>query len=115
RFRELMYQKLKQGPISVGDLTLWLDQHLEADDELSRALIPEVWRAEPKTQASQAHAQERKWFLRVQILRELAIGGRQRLGLEPMGRLKVDYLGLNPDRPEIQRWASTLGCTPELL
>ncbi len=115
RFRELTYQKLKEGSISVSDLTLWLDQHLDADDELSRALIPEVWRVEPKSEAGQAHGQERKWFLRVQILRELAIGGRQRLGLEPMGRLKIDYLGLNDERPEIKRWAAKLGCDPEAL
>lgn len=49
RFRELIYQKLKHGLISVSDLTQWLDQHLDADDELSRALIPEVWRVEPKS------------------------------------------------------------------
>jgi hypothetical protein len=91
--RELIYQKLKQGPISVSDLVLWLDQHLDADDELSRALIPEVWRVEPKSETGQGHGQERKWFLRVQILRELAVGGRQRVGLEPIGRMKVDYLG----------------------
>lgn len=115
RFRELIYQKLKQGPISVSDLTLWLDQHLDADDELSRALIPEVWRVEPKSETGQAHGQERKWFLRVQILRELAIGGRQRLGLEPMGRLKVDYLGLTGERPEIKRWASKIGCDAQAL
>lgn len=115
RFRELIYQKLKEGPISVSDLTLWLDQYLDADDELSRALIPEVWRVEPKSETGQAHGQERKWFLRVQILRELAIGGRQRLGLEPMGRLKVDYLGLNGECTALKRWASTIGCEPEAL
>lgn len=115
RLRELTYQKLKQGPISLSDLTLWLDQRLDSDDELSRALIPEVWRVEPKSETGQAHGQERKWFLRVQILRELAIGGRQRLGLEPMGRLKIDYLGLNAERAEILHWANKLGCKAEAL
>ena len=42
RLRGLMYQKLRQGSLSLGDLALWLDQQLDADDELSRALIPEV-------------------------------------------------------------------------
>jgi ATP-dependent helicase YprA (DUF1998 family) len=115
RLRELIYQKLKQGPISVSDLVLWLDQHLDADDELSRALIPEVWRVEPKSETGQGHGQERKWFLRVQILRELAVGGRQRVGLEPIGRLKVDYLGLTADRPELVPWAIKLGCDPKAL
>ncbi|MDZ4302224.1 MAG: DEAD/DEAH box helicase, partial [Pseudomonas sp.] len=115
RLRELIYQKLKQGPISVSDLVLWLDQHLDADDELSRALIPEVWRVEPKSETGQGHGQERKWFLRVQILRELAVGGRQRVGLEPIGRMKVDYLGLTADRPELAPWATKLGCDPKAL
>lgn len=115
RLRELIYQKLKQGPISVSDLTMWLDQHLDADDELSRALIPEVWRVEPKSETGQGHGQERKWFLRVQILRELAVGGRQRVGLEPIGRMKVDYLGLTADRPELAPWATKLGCDPKAL
>lgn len=115
RLRELIYQKLKQGPISVSDLVLWLDQHLDADDELSRALIPEVWRVEPKSETGQGHGQERKWFLRVQILRELAVGGRQRVGLEPIGRMKVDYLGLTGDTPELAPWATKLGCEPKVL
>jgi len=115
RLRELLYQKLKHGPTSVSDLTLWIDQYLDADDELSRALIPEVWRVETKSETGQAHQEERKWFLRVQILRELTIGGRQRLGLEPMGRVKIDYLGLAADRPVIQQWANQLGCPPEHL
>lgn len=115
RLRELIYQKLKQGPISVSDLVLWLDQHLDADDELSRALIPEVWRVEPKSETGQGHGQERKWFLRVQILRELAVGGRQRVGLEPIGRMKVDYLGLTADRPELAPWATKIGCDPKAL
>ena len=115
RLRELVYQKLKQGPVSVSDLTMWLDQHLDADDELSRALIPEVWLVEPKSETGQGHGQERKWFLRVQILRELSVGGRQRVGLEPIGRMKVDYLGLTEDRPELAPWATKLGCDPKAL
>ncbi|MAC32072.1 MAG: helicase [Haliea sp.] len=113
RLRELMYKKLREGPISVSDLTLWLDQHLDQDDELSRALIPEVWRVEPKSQTGLAHGQERKWFLRVQILRELTQGARQSTGLEPIGRLKVAYHGLQADLPVIQKWARRLNCAPE--
>lgn len=115
RLRELLYQKLREGPISVGDLTLWLDRYLDEDDELSRALIPEVWRAEPKSKTGQAHAEERKWFLRVQILRELTMGARQSTGLEPLGRLKVRYYGLDTDLPAIDKWAQRLDCSAEDL
>ncbi len=115
RLRELIYKKLRDAPVSVSDLTLWLDQYLDADDELSRALIPEVWRVEAKSQTGQAHGMERKWFLRVQILRELTVGGRQRIGLEPMGRLKIAYQGLNADLPVIIKWAKKIGCKPNSL
>ena len=115
RLRELIYRKLREAPVSVSDLTLWLDQYLDADDELSRALIPEVWRVEPKSQTGQAHGMERKWFLRAQIVRELTLGARQRIGLEPWGRLRVEYQGLDPELPIILKWANRIGCKAELL
>ena len=115
RLREMFYKKIKQGPVAVGDLTLWLDQYLDADDELSRALIPEVWRVVQKSQTSHAHASERKWFLLAQLLRELALGARQRVGLEPWGRMKVEYFGLNPELPAMLEWSHRIGCAPQEL
>ncbi|MCW7551830.1 DEAD/DEAH box helicase [Endozoicomonas gorgoniicola] len=115
RLRELIYKKLREGAVSVSDLTLWMDRYLDADDELSRALIPEVWRVEPKAKAGQAHGEERKWFLRVQIIREITQGARQTIGLEPLGRLKIQYQGLNPELPVILKWANRLGCKAEQL
>lgn len=115
RLRELLYKKLRQGPVSVGDLNLWLDQLLDGDDELSRALIPEVWRVEPKTGTGQAHGLERKWFLRAQIIRELTLGARQRIGLEPWGRMNITYQGLEPDLPTILKWAERIKAKPAEL
>src|SRR5690606_12295314 len=102
---------LREGAVSVSDLVLWLDQYLDADDELSRALIPEVWRVESKSETSLAHGEERKWFLRAQVLRELTLGARQSTGLEPLGRLKIHYRGLDEAHPVIQKWAASLGCS----
>lgn len=115
RLRELLYQKLREGAISVGDLTLWLDKYLDADDELSQALIPEVWRMEPKSQTGLAHGEERKWFLRVQILRELTQGARQSTGLEPLGRLKVIYQGLSAELTVVRKWSERIGCSADEL
>lgn len=115
RLRELLYKKLREGAISVSDLTLWLDKYLDGDDELSRALIPEVWRVEPKSQTGLAHGEERKWFLRVQILRELTQGARQSTGLEPLGRLKVAYQGLSAELSVVRKWAGRIGCSAEAL
>ena len=115
RFRELMYQRIAQGGVSVGDLTTWLDEKLNSDDELSRVLIPEVWRVARKESAGHTHENERKRFLRIQVLRELVMGSRQRIGLEPWGRLKVDYQGLDANHPTILKWANELGYKAELL
>jgi len=115
RLRELIYQKLRKGAVSLSDLVLWLDKALDIDDELSRALIPEVWRVEPKSQTGLAHGEERKWFLRVQVMRELTMGARQSAGLEPLGRLKIAYQGLDAELPLILKWANRIGCKPELL
>src|SRR5690606_5002832 len=65
--------------------------------------------------ASVKHREERLYFLRIQILRELATGVKQRIGLEPWGRLKVDYLGLDPSHEVITRWAARLSIEPSAL
>src|SRR5690606_30981825 len=88
---------------------------LDDDDELSRALIPEVWRVEPKSETSLAHGVESKWFLRAQVLRELTLGSRPSTGLEPLGRLKIQYQGLDEAQPVIQTWARQLQCSAEDL
>ena len=43
------------------------------------------------------------------------MGSRQRIGLEPWGRLRIDYLGLDPNHPMILKWANDLGCRAEAL
>jgi hypothetical protein len=49
------------------------------------------------------------------VLREVATGTRQRIGLEPWGRLVVDYAGLEPSVVFFQNWANRLGLRPEEL
>jgi len=115
RLRALMYERLLQSPVSVGDLVAHLEDALESDDDLSRALIPEVWRVARKESAGQQHAAERKYFLRIQVLREIATGIRQRIGLEPWGRLMVEYRGLIPTLPFFSEWAARARCSAEEL
>ena len=44
RLRALMAEGIRAGPgSSVGDLTGYLDDRMEVDEALSRALLPEVW------------------------------------------------------------------------
>ncbi len=115
RFRALMYERIQEGATSVGDLVAWLDKRLDRDDDLSMALIPEVWRVARKESAGSSHADERRYFLRIQVLREATHGLRQRIGLEPWGRVMVRYLALDASHAFFQQWAHTAGCTPDAL
>lgn len=115
RLRSLMAEKIAKGPISVGDLTAHLDEELNDDDELSRSLIPEVWQVARKEAEGVRHAQERRYFLRIAVLREVATGVRQRVGLEPWGRIKIEYHGLTPELAFIREWANRLGIEPAEL
>lgn len=115
RFRALAYERISESAVSVGDLVAWLDDRLDADDDLSRSLLPEVWRVARKEAAGNLHAAERKRFLRIQVLREISTGTRQRIGLEPWGRIRIRYVGLSPDLPFIGEWSSILGIGPEEL
>lgn len=115
RLRALMAQAIRPEGASVGDIAQSLDALLEGDRELSRALIPEVWQVAPQEDAGVKHREERLYFLRLQVLRELATGVKQRLGLEPWGRLKVEYVGLDPALEIVTHWAGRLRITPDAL
>ena len=123
RLRALMAEGIRANPCSVGDLTAWLDDRLDADESLSRALIPEVWQVARREGGGRGgrgsgggrHAQERRKYLRFQVLREVALSSRQALGLEPWGRMKVEYEGLDASLPWIQDHAHAFGIPAERL
>ncbi len=114
RLRALMWEELQRGTKTVIDLTAALDRLMEADDELSQALLPEVW-AETRKDAGFEHRERRKFFLRVQVLREVTTGLKQRIGLEPWGRLRVDYDGLSAATPGLAALAASHGLDAEAL
>ena len=115
RLRALMSEGLTNGSASVGDLAACLDDRMEKDEPLSRALIPEVWQVARSEGAGGRHRQERQKYLRIQVLREVALSPRQAYGLEPWGRMKVEYDGLISTDPWIQRHAHQLGLPPDKL
>ena len=121
RLRALMAEGIRTSPRSVGDLAAWLDDLLDADEALSRALIPEVWQVARRESGGGReggggrHAQERRKYLRFQVLREVTLSSRQALGLEPWGRMKVEYQGLDASLPWIQEHAHALGLPAERL
>jgi ATP-dependent helicase YprA (DUF1998 family) len=109
RLRALMSERIKTGPVSVGDLTAYMDDLLDKDESLSQSLIPEVWIVSRKEKAGQKHAEERKKYLRITILRELVTAMKQRYGLEPWGRMRVEYLRLDENSDFVKKWSATLG------
>ncbi len=115
RLRALMSQGIPGTGASIGDVAQHLAAVLEGDTELSRALIPEVWQVAPQEDAGVKHREERLYYLRLQVLREIATGVKQRLGLEPWGRLRIEYVGLDPKSEMVVRWAERLGVEPAAL
>ena len=115
RLRALMADGIQGGHRSIGDLTAHLNDLMEGDETLSRALLPEVWAVARREGDGGRHEQERRKYLRFQILREVALSSRQALGLEPWGRMKVEYDGLDATAPWIQQNAHVLGVSPEGL
>lgn len=111
RLRALMAERLRRGPVGVSDLAGWLDALMDQDDDLSRVLVPEVWRKVPKSKVGVEHQHERRYFLTIQVLREITTSPRQRIGLEPWGRLRVEHEGLDATLPFFLQWAPVLGCS----
>lgn len=115
RLRALIAQQIAAGAATIGDVVYGLDALLDQDRELSRALLPEVWQVVPFDESGTKHREERLYFLRIQLLREVATGVKQRLGLEPWGRLRIAYRGLTPELPFVAKWAPRLGVSADAL
>ena len=112
RLRSLMADAMKERAVSIGDMTTKISDELDQNDVLSRALIPEVWRAVPKEGAGGMHEDERLHYLRIQVLREVTMASNQQIGLEPWGRMKVNYRGLDASARFIQEWSHRLRMPP---
>lgn len=115
RLRALMSEALSGGRLQIDDLVGKLETVLERDETLSRMLLPEVWNVASRDAAKQRHIDERRRFLRILVLREATMAAGQSVGLEPWGRMRVDYIGLDPAAPFIVEWAGKLGVGPDEL
>lgn len=115
RLRALIAEALAAGHSSIGDVALFLDDRLDKDVVLSRALAPEVWEVVRREGSGGRHEKERQKFLRIQVLREVTLSSKQSLGLEPWGRMKVEYEGLSASSSWIQQHSRVLRVPPELL
>lgn len=87
RLRALMADGMNDSPVSVGDLTRHVDDVLERDETLSRALVPEVWQVVRREGGGGRHEKERLKFLRIQVLREIAMSSPGPAGDDLMKRV----------------------------
>lgn len=115
RLRALMADGIGAGGHSVGDLVARLEETFDKDETLSRALLPEVWDVARLERAGREHVKRRREFLRIQVLLELTQAKKQTRGLEPWGRIRIGYLGLEPNLAIVQRWARDLGVEPDRM
>jgi ATP-dependent helicase YprA (DUF1998 family) len=112
RLRSLIANEINKKSTNLGDLTLALSGLFERDESLSRALLPEVWRVAPMD-APEHHKKEREKFLRMSLLREITLAPRQVLGLEPWGKMRIDYVGLSARLPFVVEVSRKLRVPPE--
>ena len=130
RLRALMFVRLSQTPLQIGTLVSQLDQELDQDDDLSQALCFRKSGMLARKKADlQGHAAERRHFLRILVLREVAYRHQatDRAGtVGPSGgRLcRTRAVGTRPPAPRIAtsgpthfptepslRWARSMGFT----
>ncbi|OQC13852.1 MAG: putative ATP-dependent helicase Lhr [Lentisphaerae bacterium ADurb.Bin082] len=91
----------KHSNITVGDLVLKLCNYFDDNEEYSKALLTEVWNQADKKKEPVAHAKERRKYLTIQVMREVCLGTRKRVGLESWGRLQVSYDGIQETAPQM--------------
>ena len=89
-----------------------MDDVLEHDETLSRALVPEVWQVVRREGGGGRHEKERLKFLRIQVLREVAMSARQAIGLEPWGRMRDRLRGLEPGCRGFRSKSRASACRP---
>ncbi|MFH0988478.1 MAG: DEAD/DEAH box helicase [bacterium] len=107
RFRHLVYELLsaQTNPISIGDVQNNLFLKLKEDKALARVLAPEVYEFYSDEAFGTEFEKQLKYYLRIQILRELATSFAQRESLETWGLMKVVYEGISVQTGWIQEWS----------
>lgn len=107
RFRHIVFEILSKSdsPVSIGDIQQSLMERLKRDKSLARVLAPEVYELATDEAFSKNFDRELQYYLRIQIVRELATSFSQRESLENWGLLKVVYAGINAENNFVRMWA----------
>ena len=117
RLRHLVYNIIQEspGPISIGDIQDKLLALFKKDKKLARILAPEVFLEEVEEAFSSKLEKQLAKFLRINLLREVATGLKQRDSLETWGVVRVVYAGLDASLEEVGTWSEEYGIDREEL
>lgn len=117
RLRHLIvdYLRSHDGVAGVGDVVESLYNYLIDHPNVARSLVPEVYEEHAYEYFGQTLKKALRKFLRMNFLRELATGFKQRDSLENWGVMRVVYAGVEPDSGWIQKWSDRLDMSPQEL
>ncbi|HPI36959.1 MAG TPA: helicase-related protein [Ignavibacteriaceae bacterium] len=117
RLRHLIYEFLKEknSTISITDIEHHLFEILSKDKNLGLMLAPEVYEFYSDETYSQEFTSQLRYFIRIQLIRELGTSFSQKEGLEPWGLLEIVYEGVNSENEWIKDWSDKMGINPEEL
>ena len=117
RFRHLVYEFLKSENriFSIDEIVQHLVDICLKDNELAKALAPEVFNVERIESFSHRWVLMLKKYWRFNVIRELASTFKSRDNLENWGVMKVQYFGINKDCYWIKDWAHRLGISDKDL
>lgn len=117
RLRHLIYEylKTKNSIVSITDIEHHLFEKFYNDKNLGLMLAPEVFEFYSFETYSQEFINQLKYFIRIQLLRELGTSFSQKEGLEPWGLIDIIYEGVNSDNEWIKSWSDKTGISPNEL
>ncbi|TGN11618.1 DEAD/DEAH box helicase [Leptospira bandrabouensis] len=104
RIRSLMYKYLEETNHSIESITEELKRFLEKNQSVSKIIAQEVEVKNLKD--NRANHEENKYkFIKIKVLDELVTSASANRGLEPVGKLILDYHGIEKEDELFHRWS----------
>ena len=110
RFRHLVYDYLKKQNkiVSVGDIQNYLYELFLSNKILGEILAPEIYEFYHGGTYDHTFRTHLRYYLTIQILRELGTSFTQKEGMEAWGILRIIYGNINQENNWIKKWSEIL-------
>jgi hypothetical protein len=107
RLRHMIYDTIagSSRPLSIGDVQKTLSARLLKDQDLAKAVAPEVFAGLIAESFSTRLEETMEKFLRIAIIREFVTSFSQRNALETWGKARVVYFGLDERNEKVRQIA----------